>query len=152
MNTGGKEETEYTAEIYAFSDDGALIAEFSDTYQGGTFILSDGTILIEDSLDSDFNLSSIDDHDEKVKKMKAISLNKKRADAVSLLIDDNLLHEAETLLNLMESTYSQGEKEVLAGYILALNGECHKSNEMFDKALSINPNVCIPSSYRNICP
>ena len=91
------------------------------------------------------------DPDEFLEKMKAISLNKQRANAVSVLIDDNLLHEAESLLNLIDSKYSQGKKEVLAGYILALQGECDKSNEMFDRALIINPIVCVPDSYRKIC-
>lgn len=149
--TKGKEETEYAAEIYAFSDDGTLIAEFSDTYQGGTFLLSDGKILIEDNLDDLFNLSSIEDPDVFEKKMEAITLNKRRATAVSVLIDDNMLPEAQSLLNLIDSKYSQGKKEVLAGYILALQGECNKSNEMFDRALAINPNACIPDSYRENC-
>ena len=103
------------------------------------------------NLDDNFNLSSIEDPDEFMEKMKTISLNKQRANAVSILIDDNLLHEAESLLNLIDSKFSQGKKEVLAGYILALQGECNKSNEMFDRALVINPNVCIPDSYRKIC-
>ena len=119
--------------------------------EGGTFLLSDGYILIADNLDDTFNLSSIEDPDELMEKVKAISLNKQRANAVSVLIDDNLLNEAESLLNLIDSKYSQGKKEVLTGYILALQGECSKSNEMFDRALVINPNVCIPDSYREIC-
>lgn len=151
IKTEGKEKTEYAAEIYAFSDNGTLIAEFSDTFQGGTFLLSDGNILIEDSLDDNFNLSSIEDPDEFMEKMKSISLNKQRANAVSILIDDNLLHEAESLLNLIDSKYSPGKKEVLSGYILALQGECNKSSEMFDKALFINPNVCIPDTYKVNC-
>ncbi len=149
--TKGKDETEYAADIYAFSEDGTLIAEFSDTYKGGTFLLSDGNILIEDDLDDFFDLSSIENPDKLMKKIEAISLNKRRATAVSVLIDDNMLNEAESLLNLIDSKYAQGKKEVLSGYILALQGECSKSNEMFDKALSINPNVCIPDTYKGLC-
>ena len=151
LKTAGKEKTEYAAYIYAFSEDGTLIAEFSDTYQGGTFLLSDGNILIEDNLDDLFDLSSIEDPDEFEKKMEAISLNKRRATAASVLIDENMLHEAESLLNHIDSKYSQGKKEVLSGYIFALQGECNKSNEMFDKALSINPSICIPDTYKENC-
>lgn len=151
INTKGKEETEYAAEIYAFSEDGTPIAEFSETYEGGTFLLSDGNILVEDKLDNLFDLTSIEDPDEFQKKMEAISLNQRRATAVTVLIDDNMLHEAESLLNLIDSEYSQGKKEVLSGYILALEGACNKSNEMFDRALSINPNVCIPKTYKVNC-
>ena len=149
--TAGKEPTEYSAKIYAFSEDGTLIAEFSDSFQGGTFLLSDGSILIEDRLDDLFDLSSIEDPEEFEKKVEAISLNKSRATAVLTLIDDNLLFEAETLLELIDSEYSQGKKEALSGYIMALQGECNKANQMFDKAQSINPDVCIPDTYKAKC-
>ncbi len=143
--------TEYGAEIYAFSEDGTLIAEYSDTYQGGTFLLSDGNMLIEDKLDDLFNLSSIEDPDEFEKKMEAISLNERRATAVSVLINEKMLHEAELLLDHIDSEYSQGKKEVLLGYIYALKGKCSKSNEMFDKASFVNPDICIPDTYRGNC-
>lgn len=149
--TSGKEPTEYSTRIYAFSEDGTLIAEFSDTFQGGTFLLSDGNILIEDRLDDLFDLASIEDQEEFEEKIEAISLNKSRATAVSTLIDDNLLSEAETLLELIDSEYSQGKKEALSGYIMALQGECNNANRMFDKAQSINPDVCIPGTYKAKC-
>ena len=151
VQTNRKGETEYSAEIYAFSEDGTLIAEFSATFKGGTFLLSEGTILITDDLDNDFNLSSIENPDEFEEKMEAISRNKRRMDAVSVLILDNMLHEAESLLERVDSTYSQGKKEVLAGYISNLKGECSKANEMFERALTINPDVCIPETYKENC-
>jgi hypothetical protein len=149
--TKGEEKTEYSAEIYAFSEGGTLIAEFSDTFKGGTFLLSGGNILIADELDDLFGLSSIEDSEEFEKKVAAISLNIRRATAVKVLIDDKMLPEAESLLNLIDSEYSKGSKEVLSGYILALQDECNKSEEMFNRALYINPNVCIPDKYKENC-
>jgi hypothetical protein len=151
ITTKEKTKTEYAVEVFAFSDDGTIVSEFSDTFQGGTFLLSEGIILIEDELDDTFNLSSIEDPDEVTRKMEEIARNKRRETAVSVLIEDNMLNEAESLLGIIDSQYSQGKKEVLAGYILALQGECEKSNEMFDKALSINSNACIPDSYKAYC-
>lgn len=149
--TKHKEPTEYGVEIYAFSEDGSLIAEFSDTYQGGTFLIADGNVLVEEKLDDLFDLSSIENPDEFEKKMEAISLNKRRATAVSVLIDDNMLHEAKSLLNVIDSEYSQGEKEALTGYIFALQGKCNEANEMLERALSINPDICIPDRYKANC-
>lgn len=151
INTKKNTETEYAVEVFAFSDDGIIVSEFSDTFQGGTFLLSDGINLIEDKLDKEFNLSSIDDPDEVSRKMEEISLNKRRATAVSVLIDDKMLNEAEALLDNIDSKYSQGKKEILTGYIFALQGKCEESNEMFDIALGINPDACIPDSYKANC-
>ncbi len=151
IKTNGKEKTEYAADIFAFSKDGTLIAEVSETHQGGTFLLSDGNILVEDELDNLYGLSSVEDPDEFEKKMEAISLNKQKASAVSVLIDEDMLVEAKELLKHIDSEYLKGKKEVLSGYIFALQGKCNKANEMFDKATNINPNVCIPDNYKRNC-
>jgi hypothetical protein len=142
---------EYAVEIYAFAADGTLIGEFTDTYQGGTFLLADGNMIIEDRLDDLYGLSSIEDMEEFQQEMENISKNEQRADAVPVLIQNNMPAEARKLLDLMDSEYSQGRKEVLTGYLLALDGECAKAEVMFDKAAAINPDVCIPDAYRAEC-
>lgn len=151
IKTKGKEKNEYAAEIYAFSEDGTLLGQFSDTFQGGTFLLADGHVLVEDKLYDLFDSASSEDPEVLEKKMEAIALNRRRVSAVKVLIDDNMIPEAEILLNLINSEYVKGQKEVLSGYILALQGECKKSNKMFDEALSINPTICIPDKYRCSC-
>ena len=83
--------------------------------------------------------------------MEEISLNRRRATAVLVLIDDNMLNEAESLLKNIDTEYSQGRKESLSGYIFALRGDCNKSNEMFERARSINPDICIPDIYKVEC-
>jgi hypothetical protein len=151
VKTNKKEKNEYAADIFAFSEDGTLIAEFSESYRGGSFLLSDGNVLIEDSLNVLLESSYNEDPKGFEKKMKAIELNKRRAAAVKVLIEDKMFDEAKMLLKLIDSKYSQGKKEVLSGYIFALQGECDKSSKMFDRALSINPNVCIPDEYKSDC-
>ncbi len=151
IKTTGKEKNEYSVEIYAFSEDGALLGEFSDSFRGGTFLLADGHVLVEDELHSLFDGISNGDPEAFEKKMHSIGLNRRRVRAVKVLIEDNMLPEAETLVNLINSEYVKGQKEVLSGYILALQGDCIKSREMFDKALSINPDVCIPDKYKHNC-
>ena len=113
--------------------------------------MPDGVVLVENRLDALFDLSSLKDPGDYMKKMEAISLNERRKKAVSVLIDDNMLQAAQLLVNLMESEYSKGNKEVLAGYILALQGECDKSSDMFKQASLINPNICIADKYKGSC-
>lgn len=152
MKTSAKEEQEYSVEIYAFAGDGTLLGESSDTFRGGTFKLTDGHILVEDKLQNFFDAASNEDPETFQKKMEVISLDRRRADAVVVLVDDNMIPEAGRLVELINSEYAKGRKEVLSGYILALEGKCNESKRMFDKALLINPEVCIPDDYRAICP
>lgn len=148
-NTGGSESTEYAVKIYAFAEDGTPIAN-SGTFHNGTFLLSEGNILIKEELDEFFGLSAMSD-DELETTLNELARNKKRAEAVSTLLEDNMLTEAETLLALMDSEYAKGRKEVLTGYVFALKGDCGKAEEMFSKAEIINPNVCIPDEYKVNC-
>ncbi|CAB1065122.1 hypothetical protein D1BOALGB6SA_9919 [Olavius sp. associated proteobacterium Delta 1] len=151
IKTKRTKQNEYAAEICAFSDDGTLLGEFSDTFQGGTFFLLNGYVLVEDKLQDFFDEASTEDPEEFEKKMETIALDKRRVNAVEVLIDDNMIPEAVSLLSLVSTECSKGEKEVLPGYIFAMQGNCAKSKKMFDKALSINPNVCIPKKYKDIC-
>lgn len=151
VKTNDKKKYEYAVEILAFSEDGSLIAEHSDTFRGGTFVLTDGHILVEDKYEDLFGNTFDEDPEVLVEKMELISLDRRRINAVEVLIDDNMITEAENLLRLVASEYSKGRKEVLSGYILALKGNCLESNRMFEKAVLINPDVCIPNDYRSIC-
>lgn len=110
-----------------------------------------GNVLVEDQLQSLFDFTSGEDPDELQKKMEGISLDRRRIDAVETLIDENMISPAEALLELINSEYAKGRKEVLSGYILALKGNCSEANAMFKQALAINPDVCIPEKYKNIC-
>ncbi len=151
IQTKQKEKPEYGVEIFCFAEDGTLMAEVSHTYRGGTFLLSDGNILIEDELHQMFSELSNEDPEAFEEKLEKISENKEKTTAVLTLIENNMIEQAQTLLNMVDSQYSQGKKEALSGYIMALQGECTKSKEMFDKALDINPTICIPSRYRADC-
>lgn len=152
IKTSAKEKQEYSVEIFAFAEDGTLLGEFSETFRGGTFKLADGHILVEDKLQKFFDAASNEDPEVFQKRMETISLDRRRADAIVVLVDDNMISEAGRLVELINSEYAKGRKEVLSGYILALEGKCNESKRMFDKALSINPEVCIPDKYRAECP
>lgn len=142
---------EYSVNLYAFSEDGTLIAEAEKKYPGGTFVLTDGNVFIEKKLDDQFNLGSIQDRGEFEEKIEAISREEQRATAARTLIDEEMLDEAESLLQKMDSEYSQGKKESLMGFIYALQNKCEKANQSFEEASLINPEVCIPDSYKAGC-
>ena len=154
VKTQAKEDLEYGATIYAFDKNGKLIAEFSEIFTGGTFTLSDGNILVEDQLQSVFDtdeLSSDLDIEEATKRFEAVNKNRGRVDAVNVLIDDNLLIEAESLIEKIDPEYAKGQKEVLSGKVYALLGQCEKAVKMFRAAENITPEACIPDEYRQMC-
>ena len=146
-----KEKTEYDVEVYALQGDGTLISKFGKNFEGGNFNLSEGNILVEEKIEELFGGLSEEDPEEFEKRMKILETDRDRLDSVYVLIDDNMIDEAQSLVNLVNSEYARGKKEVLIGYIYALRNECDKSKEMFDMAVNIDPNVCIPESYRVDC-
>jgi hypothetical protein len=103
-----EEQLEYAAEIYAFSGDGTLIGEFTDTYRGGTFLLTDGNMIIEERLDDLYGLSSIEDMEELQQRMEKISDNEQRAKAVPVLIRNGMPAEARKLLDLISPGPGRG--------------------------------------------
>ncbi len=146
-----KNNFEYGVEVFAFDNDGTLLSQFTKTYQGGTFILTGNNILIEERMNDLFRPSDSESPEEFEKRMIAINLNTSRVKAVKTLIDVKMLAEAKKLLNHIESKYAKGKKEMLTGYIFALQGDCKKSNKLLANAKQINPNVCIPDEYKALC-
>jgi hypothetical protein len=146
-----KKAAEYAVKMYAFSEDGTLIAKSPEIYGEGTFVLSDGNVLVEDRMEDIYDLASIGSDEEFEVKIEAIMQNERRAEAVLVLIEENMLTEAEALLNKVDATYAPGRKEALWGCLLAVQGECVKAKEMFSEAMAINPGVCIPDEYRSLC-
>lgn len=144
-------DNKYNVKIFAFSKDGMLLGESKDSYDGGAFILTDGNVLIEDNMKNILSSSKANDPKEIEKELKSARANQKRIKAVKVLIDNKMLEEASSLLNLVEAKYSKGDKEVLVGYVAALQGKCEFANKMFDRAMEIDPKVCLPDKYRVEC-
>lgn len=151
VQANGVKNPEYAVTLFAFSDNGTLLGKASDTFRGGTFVLTDGNVLVEDKLQDLFDPASGEDADSFQERMEQIEQDKNRIDAVKVLIEENMLTEAGTLLKLVNATLARGEKEKLSGYIYALRGNCSESKKMFEKALAVNPDVCIPDRYKGDC-
>jgi hypothetical protein len=151
VRTNGAKNLEYAVELFAFSEDGTLLGQASDTFRGGTFILTDGNVFVEDKLQDLFDPESGEDPDSFPEKMAQIAKDKDRIDAVKVLIEENMLAEAGILLEKVNSKLAKGEKEVLSGYLFAMKGNCSEAKMMFEKAWAVNPDVCIPDSYKGNC-
>jgi hypothetical protein len=145
--TANDKKEKYSVNVFAFAGDGTLIGEHTRNYDGGAFTLADGQILIEDAKDTTFGLSEIDNQDRFEKTLGEISANERREKAVAVLIEEDMLETAEKLLGRMDSEYSRGRKEVMAGYLLAVKGECTRAAAMFDRAADVDPDVCIADKY-----
>jgi len=151
VKTDDDKDNKYNVKIFAFSKNGMLLGESKDSYDGGTFILTDGNVLIEDNMKNILSSSKTNDPKEIEKELKSSRANQKRIKAVKVLIDNKMLEEASSLLNLVEAKYSKGDKEVLVGYVAALQGKCKFANKMFDRAMDIDSKVCLPDKYRVEC-
>jgi hypothetical protein len=142
---------EYSLELFAFAEDGTVIGQSAGRTHRGTFVLTDGNVLV-DELQARFELPVGDESkEERAARIKARFVDNKRTDAAKLLIDEQMFVEAQALLARVDSAGSQGKKEVLSGYIHALQGECAQAAEMFKQALAINPDVCILEEYKSGC-
>ncbi len=149
--TKKKNTYEYAVEVFAFDASGTLLSQLSKTSQGGTFTLTDKNVFIEERMKEFLSPADGDIPDGFEKKIEAMNLTYSRLSAVRTLIEAEMAVEAKTLLNQVESRYAKGKKEMLTGYIFALQGECEKSRLLLESAKEINPNVCIPDEYRTLC-
>ncbi len=151
QKTKNKKNFEYGVEVFAFDKNGSLVSQFTKSYQGGTFILSDNNILVEENMSDFLSSTNSESPEEFEKKIEAMDRNNSRVKAAKTLINAQMLQEAQKLLTLVESEYVKGKKEVLMGYIFALQGNCSDSKRLFEEAKTNNPNVCIPSEYKELC-
>ena len=151
QETKNKKNYEYGVEIFAFDNSGALLSQFTKTYRGGTFMLTDNNIFIEENMNEFLSPNDNESPEEFEKKMEKMNVTNSRVKAVRTLIDAQMLQEAKKLLSVIESEYAKGKKEMLTGYIFALQGNCSKSKQQLETAKDINPNVCIPEEYKSLC-
>jgi len=74
--------------------------------------------------------------------------NRKRLDAVQVLIEAGLLAEAEKILATVRGATENGNKEALTGYLRARQGRCVEAAKLFDQATAAAGKTCVPESWR----
>lgn len=67
------------------------------------------------------------------------------------MIKEELLTEAQALLVRVDSVTAEGKRELLLGYIFALQSECEQAEEMFAQAQGVNKDIVVPADYRARC-
>lgn len=143
---GDSEGKEYLIEIYAFASDGTFLSKTGQRYyEGPSFTLTDGKEIIEDIYFAD----SIEDFS--AEELKEISDNDYRFMGVQVLIKEGMFDEAEKLLEKVKGRTKKGKRELVAGYLAAMKGDCTESEKLFSLAKDMHPEICIPAFYRENC-
>ncbi|PLX98863.1 MAG: hypothetical protein C0623_11005 [Desulfuromonas sp.] len=141
--------SEYSVQVYAFAADGTLVSTSSDSMGKGSFVLAGGQKLVKDG--HGFKASTPEETEAYIARMKAVARNRVLLDAVEVLLEEQKLDQAETLLALVDSERAEGKKELFQGAVLALRGECEQAELAFARALEVNPEICVPDPYRGEC-
>lgn len=142
---GTGENKEYTVEVYAFDAQGALLSASDTKYGGASFVLTDGNEIVKKPTEADMR------HDIHKEKLQKFLDNKKRLDAVELLIDEDLLDEADKLMAKVVDSERIARKGILQGYLAAKRGNCELANKLFDEVRDKEGKSCIPVRYQSLC-
>jgi hypothetical protein len=129
---------EYQVTVAAFAADGGFLSETEAHADGQSFTLTDVQTLADDSLAS---VSSGLQLGEAIQ-------NRKRLDAVQILIEEGLLVEAERTLAKVRGATVSGNKEALTGYLRARQGRCAEATKLFDQAVAAAGKTCVPERWR----
>ena len=129
---------EYQVTVAAFAADGSFLSETDAHTDSQSFTLTDVKMLADDSLAS---VSS-------GLQLGEVMQNRKRLDAVQVLIEEGLLAEAEKALVTVRGATAPGNKEALTGYLRARQGRCAEATKLFDQAVAAAGKTCVPESWR----
>ncbi len=111
----------------------------------------DEALLVDKDLDKLASQQESESDEDFAARVEREADNRKKVAAALLLIEEELLTEAQALLGRVDSITVEGERELLLGYIFALQGECEKGGEMFAQAQGVKQDIVIPVDYRVGC-
>lgn len=129
---------EYQVTVAAFASDGSFLSESESHWESQSFTLVDVKMLADDSLASASLAADLGEAEQ----------NRKRLDAVQVLIEEGLLAEAEKALTKVRGATTPGTKEALTGYLRARQGRCAEATKLFDQAVATAGKTCVPKSWR----
>lgn len=138
---------EYQVQLYAFDKNNNYLTESPSFTRHSTFVLADGKRIIDKEAQN-ISLSSSGYNKSEIEE---VFDNKKRLDAVKLLIKEKLFLEAEALLKKVKGKTTPGEKEAITGYLLAEQNRCDEAEKYFALAKKASPSGCMPDCYRKNC-
>ncbi len=129
---------EYQVTVATFAADGSFLSETSANMESHSFTLTDVQMLADDSLASVVS----------AEQMAEATQNRRRLDAVQVLIEEGLLTEADKALAKVRGATAPGSKEALAGYLRSRQGRCAEATKLFDHAVATAGKTCVPESWR----
>ncbi len=131
---------EYAVEVIAMRADGSFLSENRQSYRGATFTLADGNRLLADDKQRLLEQgTSVDD-------IQAMFKNDARLDAVVILIREDLLAPAETLLDKV-GIASPGRKLAVTGFLRARQARCDDAQALLTQAKTEGGSLCVPAEY-----
>ncbi len=136
---------EYSVELAAYDSQGKLLT--TTGFANHHFTLQ-AEIVNEDFM---VGLDDIGDDSEMQVYLQRME-NRDRTDAAQVLIENDMLEEAEQLLNRLTDADTNGEFERLQGYIAAKRGQCGLAVELFRNATLKTGRNCTPEWFYEACP
>lgn len=134
----------YNVDVTAFSEDGSFLSK-TEGFRSYSFKLKDSAVLLAENSDGTPRIDgSMPNRSERKK-------NKKRFDAIELLIDEKLYKAAKKLLQADMKGATPGKKEALWGYYYASQKKCKKAQAFFSKASEIGGAKCVISEHEKLC-
>ncbi len=137
----------YSVSIYAFDGENRYLNQSKRFHSQGLFELDNHLMILNDYQNSSFsNMQEYSDND-----IEQVMDNTKRIKAIDVLIEEGLLNEAEALITKVNGKYEEGKLEAVKGYLAAERGDCVSANKLFNLALKVGDNSCVPKRYRESC-
>ena len=131
---------EYAVEVIAMREDGTFLSETRQTHLRPSFRFSDGRRLLGNDkrrlLEQGTSPSDI----------QALFKNDARLDAAVILIREDMLAPAETLLDKID-TASPGRKLAVTGYLRARQARCDEAASLLTQAKAEGGSLCVPAEY-----
>ncbi len=143
-------ENEYAVEVYAFDENGELLAGNSKFIDGQSLMLKGMRVVETDNLLS-IGPGSNKTEEEFQKEMETIFRDKKRLNAAELLIEDGMPDIAKTLVQRVESPSLEDKKMRVEGLMLAEEGRCEEARAKLDAVNKASGRKCYPVFFRKRC-
>lgn len=143
-------ENEYIVRVFAFGNNGELLANSGEYFSEKSLVLKGSTIVKIDDMRAVNKISSLSGNDRQ-KEMEMRYRDKKRLDAADILAEEGLTDAAGTLVERVAAKSLETEKLTTLGIILAGEGRCEEARAKLNAANKKRDKNCYPKLYRDRC-
>lgn len=136
---------EYQVEIFGFDAKGQFVNSIEGSYRTASFLLSDKHVLVEEKAAQEITGGVTPATYKRYRK------DRKRLEAVELLIGEDMLGAAEKLLAEVDPNSKPVLQKALRGYLLAKRGDCKAAEPLFSEAELDENCRCKVKQFRKVC-